>query len=153
MRILLAVDGSRFSDAAVEEIAGRPWPDKTEVDVLSVYEPPAFPTTENWVLPQNYYEELEKAGQQQAHEAIDRAIERLRAAKTDLRINSEVVRGYPAEVILDRANRWGTNLIVVGSHGYSGLKRFLLGSVSQNVSSHAKCSVEIVRTHDAMESE
>ena len=145
MKILLAVDGSQFSDAAVEEVAGRPWPEASEVDVLSVYEPPASPTTETWALPQRYYEEMEEASQQLFREAANRAVERLQAAHSKLQINSEIARGYPAEVILDRANRWGTDLIVVGSHGYSGLKRFLLGSVSQNVSLHARCSVEIVR--------
>jgi nucleotide-binding universal stress UspA family protein len=152
MRILLAVDGSKFSDAAVEEVARRPWPDGSELEIVSVYEPPALPTTETWVLPQHYYEEMEKASQEQAREAINQAIERLRAAQSNLRINSEIARGYPADVILDRANRWPADLIVVGSHGYSGLKRFLLGSVSQNVSSHAKCSVEIVRAKDTTES-
>lgn len=152
MKILLAVDGSKFSDAAVEEVARRPWPDGSELEIVSVYEPPALPTTEAWVLPQHYYEEMEKASQEQAREAINQVIERLRAAQSNLRINSEIARGYPADVILDRANRWGADLIVVGSHGYSGLKRFLLGSVSQNVSSHAKCSVEIVRAKDTTES-
>jgi nucleotide-binding universal stress UspA family protein len=145
MKILLAIDGSEFSDAAVEEVAVRPWPKGSAADVLTVYEPPALPATESWVLPQHYYEDMEKASQEQARAAITKAIERLRGGTTDLTINSEITRGYPADVILDRANRWGTDLIVVGSHGYSGLKRFLLGSVSQNVSSHAHCSVEIVR--------
>lgn len=152
MKILLAVDGSKFSDAAVDEVARRPWPDGSELDIVSVYEPPALPITETFVLPQQYYEEMEKASQEQARDAINKAIERLRAAQSNLRINSEIARGYPADVILDRANRWGADLIVAGSHGYSGLKRFLLGSVSQNVSSHAKCSVEIVRAKDTTES-
>jgi nucleotide-binding universal stress UspA family protein len=45
------------------------------------------------------------------------------------------------------------DLIVVGSHGYRGFKRFLLGSVSQAVASHAKCSVEIVRCRQVNEDE
>ena len=49
------------------------------------------------------------------------------------------------EIILDEAERWGADLIVVGSHGRRGLKRLWLGSVSQAVVSQAKCSVEIVR--------
>lgn len=145
MKLLLAVDGSEFSDAAVQEVAARPWPRGSEVDILAVYEPPSMPTTETFVLPQHYYEEMEKGSKDQARNAIDKAIKRLQAPNPDLKIKSEIARGNPADVILERASRWGTNLIVVGSHGYSGLKRFLLGSVSQNVSSHAKCSVEIVR--------
>ena len=106
MKILLAVDGSEFSDAAVDEVARRPWPDGSELDIISVYEPPALPITETFVLPQSYYEEMEKAGQEQARDAINKAIERLRAAQSNLRINSEIARGYPADVVLDRANRW-----------------------------------------------
>lgn len=145
MRILLAIDGSEYSDAAVAQVAAMPWPEATEIDVLSVYEPPALPATESWVLPQNYYDEMEKASQMQASEAVGKAVALLGEGQTQVRVNSEVTRGYPSDVILDRAQRWESDLIVVGSHGYSGLKRFLLGSVSQNVSSHAKCSVEIVR--------
>ena len=153
MKILLAIDGSEFSDAAVEEVAARPWPDGSEADILAVYEPPAMPVTETWVLPQNYYDEMEKASQEQARDATNKAIERLRKAQSNLQINNEIARGYPAEVILDRANRWGTDLIVVGSHGYSGLKRFLLGSVSMNVASHANCSVEIVRARSTSQAQ
>ncbi len=152
MRILLAIDGSEFSDAAVEQVASRPWPEASQTDILAVYEPPALPTTDAWVLPQNYYDEMEKASQEQAGECVKRAVERLRAGPTGLQINTEIARGYPADVILDRAKRWGTDLIVVGSHGYSGLKRFLLGSVSLNVASHAHCSVEIVRMRETDES-
>lgn len=148
MKILLAVDGSEFSDAAVDEVARRPWPEATEIDVLAVYEPPALPATETWVLPQNYYNEMEKASQEEVRDATNNAVERLGKAHSKLQINSETARGYPAEVILDRANRMETDLIVVGSHGYSGLRRFLLGSVSLNVASHASCSVEIVRVKE-----
>ena len=52
-------------------------------------------------------------------------------------------------MILDEAQRWGADLIVVGSHGYRAWERFLLGSVSQMVVSHAKCSVEVVRCPEA----
>jgi nucleotide-binding universal stress UspA family protein len=53
--------------------------------------------------------------------------------------------GHPKEVILDEAEKWDADLIVVGSHGYRGWQRFLLGSVSQAIASHAPCSVQIVR--------
>jgi nucleotide-binding universal stress UspA family protein len=51
----------------------------------------------------------------------------------------------PKEIILQNAEEWGADLIVCGSHGRRGLSRFLLGSVSEAVASHAKCSVEIIR--------
>ena len=151
MKILLAVDGSTFSDAAADQVASRPWPENSEVIVTSVYEPPVVPAVESWVPPQQYFEEREKADQEEARNAVNRAVDRLRSAHTMLTIRSEIVRGHPADVILDRASQWNVDLIVMGSHGYTGLKRFLLGSVSQRVSLHAKCSVEIVRAHDTRE--
>ena len=69
----------------------------------------------------------------------------LRDVGGEFEITTETVEGSPKRVILDEAERWDAELIVVGSHGRRGLQRFLLGSVSQAVALHAPCSVEIVR--------
>ena len=55
-------------------------------------------------------------------------------------------KGNPAEAILDVAEEQGADLIVVGSKGMQGSRRFLLGSVPDKISHHAPCSVLIVRT-------
>lgn len=147
MKILLAVDGSVFSDAAVEEIAQKPWPPQTEVKVISVVEPPLLPIFETWVPPDSYFDELESAAKSQARAAVDKAAARLGEQQGDgLVISTEILAGHPKYSITDEADEWGADLIVVGSHGYRGLTRLWLGSVSQTVASHAKCSVEIVRS-------
>ena len=145
MRILLAIDGSSFSDAAVQEVATRPWPAESEVRIISVVEPPLLPTVESWVPPDNYIEALEKAGEDQARAVVSKAADRITNDQRELRITTEIVKGHPKHSIIDAAEAWEADLIVVGSHGYRGLTRLWLGSVSQAVASHAKCSVEIVR--------
>jgi nucleotide-binding universal stress UspA family protein len=60
-------------------------------------------------------------------------------------ISSTVVVDSPRDAIVEEAERRGADLIVVGSHGYRGPERALLGSVSQAVATQAKCSVEIAR--------
>lgn len=61
-----------------------------------------------------------------------------------------VVReGDPRSAIVDEAKEWGADLIVVGSHGRTGLTRWLLGSVAQAVVGHAPCSVEVIRERDS----
>ncbi|HLG17872.1 MAG TPA: universal stress protein [Blastocatellia bacterium] len=145
MKILVAVDGSSFSDATVNEVARRPWPAGSEVRIISVIEPPLIPTVETWALPDNYYDEMEKAAEDQARGIVGKAADRFHAEQPALPVATELIRGYPKHAILDEAESWGADLIVVGSHGYSGFTRLLLGSVSQAVASHAKCSVEIVR--------
>jgi nucleotide-binding universal stress UspA family protein len=153
MKILLAVDGSSCSDAAVNEVAARPWPAGTEVRVISAVELPFVPTTETWALPESYYSQLEEAGREQARAAVNRAVEKLRASAsartTPLEITTYIVDGSAREVILSEAESWNADLIVVGSHGRRGLQRFLLGSVSNAIAAHAPCSVEIVRCREA----
>jgi nucleotide-binding universal stress UspA family protein len=146
MRILLAVDGSRCSDAAVEEIGRRPWPEGSSIKVLTAYELPTAPTPEAWAIPPNYFEEMDVALRKQAQDIVERALQKLKSKfGTSVSLDGSVVPGPPRTIILDEAENWGAELIVVGSHGYRAWQRFLLGSVSQSVVSHAKCSVEVVR--------
>ena len=153
MKILLAVDGSPCSDRAVEEIGRRPWPEGSMVRVLTAFELPLPPTPEGWALPPNYIDELDEAARKQAQFIVGRTVETLRTklGKT-ITIDGQFLPGAPRTVILDAAESWGADLIVVGSHGYGRWERFLLGSVSQSVVSHAKCSVEVVRCQQANQS-
>lgn len=143
MKILLAVDGSECSDTAAEEMAKRPWPSESEVEVFCAIEPASLPATETWVLPSDYYERIENAAEAQARSAVDKTATRLRDRVSQ--VITRVVRGYPKDAILDEAERWGADLIIMGSHGYRGFKKWWLGSVSHAVAMQAKCSVEIVR--------
>jgi nucleotide-binding universal stress UspA family protein len=114
--------------------------------VVSVIEPLLLPTVETWVPPENYIEALEQASEDQARSIVDRAAARVREDQGDkLLVSTEIVKGHPKHAIIDAAEAFGADLIVVGSHGYRGLTKLWLGSVSQAVASHAKCSVEIVR--------
>jgi nucleotide-binding universal stress UspA family protein len=146
MKILLAFDGSSFSGAAVEEVAKRSWPEGSEVRIVSVIDPPFFPTLETWVPPDQYIEALEKAAEDQAQSILRKAASRIQNAQGEnLRVTQEILTGPPKHVILSDAESWNADLIVVGSHGYRELTRLWLGSVSQAIAAHAKCSVEIVR--------
>ena len=145
MRILVPVDGSSFSNAAVSEVAARPWPAASEVKVVTVFQVPVTPTPEVWAISGEYFEALERMAREQAQSVVDAAVARL-ASTVDKSVTvvGEVLAGPPREAILDEADRWNADLIVMGSHGYGAWHRFLLGSVSQAVVSHAKCSVEVV---------
>jgi nucleotide-binding universal stress UspA family protein len=68
------------------------------------------------------------------------------AKKEGVEVQTHPVEGDPAEAILNVAEQSGADLIVVGNKGMTGARRFLLGSVPNNVSHHAPCSVIIVRT-------
>lgn len=146
MKVLLAVDGSPCSDAAIDEVAERPWPEDTTIRILSAFEMPLPPTPEAWALPPEYLDEIEAAGRENARRIVEVAREKLVAkVKKSVAIETKYVVGPAKTVILEEGDTWDPDLIVMGSHGYSAWQRFLLGSVSQGVVSHAKCSVEIAR--------
>ena len=58
---------------------------------------------------------------------------------------ADVVRGDPDDAIVEYAREHGADLIVMGSHGHTGLRHLLMGSVAEHVLRHAPCPVLIVR--------
>jgi nucleotide-binding universal stress UspA family protein len=140
MKILLAIDDSKFSEAAAKSVTEQFRPQDTEVRVVHVVEPVGI--SEPPQMSPGYYPELE--GQlPQAREVVDRAAKHLSSA--GFRVTTSVATGDAKSIILDDAVDWHADLIVLGSHGRKGLGRFFLGSVSEAVARHASCSVQIVR--------
>lgn len=153
MKVLVAIDGSACSEAAVSEVAARPWPADSQFRILSAYELPLMPGPEAWAISPDYCDRLTDAVREHAQTVTQSAHAKLTEAFGDsFAVTSEIMAGSPRSAILERAEAWGADLIVVGSHGYRAWERFLLGSVSQAVVSHANCSVEVVRCKGAQES-
>ena len=144
MKILIAIDGSDFSQAALQSVIARPWPPHTVVKVLHVVEPPSLLMGREMAGPDPEFEAVWNALRDQAKDLVAKAAEKVRAA--GLNVSTALVEGDPKSQIIDVANEWHAAMIVLGSHGRTGLGRFLMGSVSQDVVRHAHCSVEIVRT-------
>lgn len=148
-RILLATDGSAHSEAAVDEVAGQPHAAGSAVHVISVIGPAYFPTPPYpfGVLDMSLDVQMGNDARQMAQAAVEKAEEMLRANEhaRGLDITTAVISGSPKHAILEEAEAFGADLIVVGAQGHGMFDRFLLGSVSQAVALHARCSVEIVR--------
>ena len=91
--------------------------------------------------------EIEEDRKVQATDLVNRVAKELQDA--GFQASKTVDFGDAKTIIIDNATHWGADLIVMGSHGWKGLNRFLLGSVSDAVARHAPCSVEIVRVPSA----
>src|ERR1051325_4870645 len=142
MKIILATDGSPCSDTAVNELARMPLPADTQVRVISVVEPPAPLVAEPYMGVVGYFEEVERVSRQHALEVVEQAAARLRASQgSSVQVSTDVIKGSPKRAIVEEADEWTADLVVVGSHGYKSWERMLLGSVSQAVAAHARCSV------------
>jgi nucleotide-binding universal stress UspA family protein len=152
MKILLAVDGSSCSRLAVAEVASRPWPAGSYIRIVSAFQVPVSPSPEGWGLSSENYEQMERAVREQAQAIVNETEQKLRGTvDQSISLESALLPGAPGSAIIEESERWQADLIVVGSHGYSALTRFLLGSVSQAVVAHAKCSVEVVRCKHSKE--
>jgi nucleotide-binding universal stress UspA family protein len=150
MKILLAIDDSKFSEAALEMVMKQNRPEDTEVRVLHIAEPfttlfPAVNAGAGYYPPE--WDRFQKELSEHARELVERAADKLR--KASFQADTLFREGAARPEIVDAAKEWRADLIVLGAHGRSGLERLLLGSVSDFVARHAKCSVEIVRLPSA----
>jgi nucleotide-binding universal stress UspA family protein len=149
MKILIATDGSDFSRAAVEKACDLAASmNDVSFKVVSVYEPAVPMASEPFAISAEYYQQLDNFAKEKADEAAKTAIEliRNRFPEGTSKVSSLVELGRPAQIIVDAAERWGADLIIVGSHGHGFWGRLALGSVSDAVLHHAPCSVLVVRS-------
>ena len=148
MKIVLAIDGSDFSKEAVNELVKMPLPDDSEISIINVYEHPAMSTPELMTMGgslNNYFEEFISGAQKIGNKIVSEASNVLKSKNEEFIITTSVVSGLPKSAILEKAESFDADLIVVGSQGQGAFSRFLLGSVSQYLATHAKCSVMIVK--------
>ena len=140
MNILVAVDDSQFTPDVLKAVAIQFRPENTQVRVLHVLQP--ITTTPPPQMDANYAPELEEQ-RKRGRRLIEDCGDELRKAGFSVTIHLEV--GDIRERIIDSAEEWPADLIMIGSHGRDTVMRFLLGSVAESVARHAKCSVQIVR--------
>jgi len=145
MKILIAFDGSASAQAAVDEVAGRPWPNGTEVRLVTVLERPMpLPPPNGIEVYAPLMEKMRVSLREEAYQRIQRVMKQL-ATRKELTTSYEMRDGSVKEALLDAVREWDADLVMVGSRGVSGLARLLLGSVSQALANHAPCNVEIVK--------
>jgi nucleotide-binding universal stress UspA family protein len=147
MRLLLAVDGSACSEAAVQAVVDRFRPQDTQVKVLHAVEwlkdmPFSFQFAQG---PTAAYDVTESRNQSfdRARQLVERVAAQLEFKGFQTSVSTP--DADPRHAILDCAREWPADIIVVGSHGRRGIDRLLMGSVAEAVVRHAPCSVEIVR--------
>jgi nucleotide-binding universal stress UspA family protein len=143
--VLLAIDESKFSEQAARAVLAQLRRTGTEVRVLNVVEPiSSYVSADLFPHLVSHSAQIEKDRHKQAKELVQRVARRLR--KAGFKASEVVEDGDPKTKIVAHAAQWRADLIVLGSLGLKGLDRLLMGSVSAAVSSHAGCSVEIVRS-------
>ena len=142
LRLLVGIDGSSHSKAAVEAIAQRRWPEGTQVHLLAVVDT---------VMALGDQDEREvkwlEVGDEDKWDDVRALFEPEAERLSATGLNAEVVirSGHPTQVLLDEADSWSAHCVFAGAKGVRGIERLLLGSVSAALAARAHCSVEVVR--------
>jgi nucleotide-binding universal stress UspA family protein len=144
LRIVVAVDGSSDSQAAVAAVAERAWSGSTEFHVITVIDP-KLQTAMAW--PALYADQWLQQNDANADEWVCRMIEhsaqKLREAGHA--VETHVFNGDAKQMVLQHAERWEADGIFLGARGLHHGDRLFLGSFASAVAARAHCSVEIVR--------
>jgi len=143
MKVLIGVDDSEHAKTTLEFVRKVTWPKDTSMTVVSTvqlpiggYPNPYAPAGVDVVI---WLEELTKL-----HESlVSRGAKTL--ADAGIKAHTRVLQGDPRETLIEEAQKERADLIVVGSHGRSGIEKALLGGVASHVVAHASCSVLVVR--------
>jgi len=144
MKILVAIDGTSCSEPVLRELTERAWPEGSEVRILSIVHPrPWF--HDPFGVGAAIYVQSRLAEESPAARDLEQVAERVHQRAADLKVSTAMPGGSPGARIVEEAERWGADLVLVGTHGYNLAERLLHGSVSREVAAHAPCSVEIVR--------
>ena len=145
VRIVIGVDGSDASAAAVREVASRKWPPGSEVRIIAVTDPLSPGLIGNLIPPiRDFVNESNQEDWDWLKKLLHRSFEEFKS--TELRVSTVIKEGDPRRDLVEAAEAWDADCIFVGSIGFNNrFERFVLGSVSATVAARAHCSVEVVR--------
>jgi nucleotide-binding universal stress UspA family protein len=148
MRALIAYDGSKGAEQTGSLAIATPWPSRTSVRVVAVMEPSTALVPGPPISAARLVTSPEVEGQilDYLQDEVARLVERLEAA--GLEAAGQVLRGRPANVLVEEAGTYEADLVLVGSRGHGPIASLVLGSVSAEVVDHAPCPVLVARgTH------
>ena len=143
MKIIMGVDESPHANAAVEFVKKMQWPKDTRIMVLSAVPPMAMAYAEAYVPAPAYLADFNDDLVKWHEESAANAERILRGA--GLQTEAKVLQGDPRDLLVELARNEKADLVVVGSHGRTGMAKLIMGSVASHVVTHAPCSVLVVK--------
>lgn len=140
--IVVATDGSPYSTAAASEAIGIAKKNNSKLTVIAVVPAElATPTDVDFAATQR---ELLAEKEMQVAEKNAKAVKEA-AVKEGVAVQAFVMTGKPADAIIETAKEKGADLIIVGSHGRTGIERLLMGSVAERVIVMSSCAVLVAK--------
>jgi nucleotide-binding universal stress UspA family protein len=141
-QIVVGVDGSPASRKALEWAGEEAVRHGSELVVLTAYLAPPPPPSSGTISPHEATSAIEAASET-AKQLLMEAIRDVLGEDPPVLVQPRVKEGNAAKLLIDLSE--DADVLVVGTRGHGGFAGLLIGSVSQNVAAHAKCTVVVVR--------
>ena len=148
VRIIVGIDGSTDSQAALNAVVDRSWPKGSEVRLVAALDTVLCLSPASEESPDmKWFEVSDENDLMSLRQTLEPLAEKLR--NVGLTASLELKKGDPKQILIEEAESWQADSIFVGAKGMRGIERLLLGSVSAAVAARAHCSVEVVRPKQA----
>ncbi len=131
-KLLVAIDASKYASEVIEQVQKRNWSKDTQILLITVLEEDRI-----WEAASQYMH--------QCQIILETHAKRLQEHLPHCKIRHECMEGKPAEKIVESAAEWQADLLIIGSHGDTGVRAAHVGSVAANVVNIAPCSVEVIK--------
>ena len=145
MKVLIAIDDSPYSSQVIESVISRRWPINAEFKILTVLEPISSFNGCSTAECSKSLSSIDKQRRQAAERLGEKVRQKFESAMPATNVHCDIRAGLPRAEIINAAVDWSADKIIVGAHGRDVCPRYLIGSVSRAVATHAPCSVEIIR--------
>jgi universal stress protein A len=143
-KILVPTDFSEHSDRALAQALDIAKYSKAKLDLLHVVHEEVHRCAADYCIPDNMLQQMQTGMMAAAKEGLDKQLARFPQAK-DVEVETNVRKGFPAEEIVKEQQEKGADLIVIAPLGRTGIARYLVGSVTNNVVKEAKCPVLVAK--------
>ncbi len=143
---MVPLDGSQTAECVIPHIEAVTRNSSTEVELVSVVEPVDLPTRGKIALSEDDLKSINADAKQEAHKYLTHIIQRL--GRADIQARSVVLTGKPAESLVDYASNNDIDLIIMATHGRSGITRWFFGSIAEKLMRTVEIPILLVKAGD-----
>ena len=144
-RILVPLDGSQIAECVIPHIEAIAHDSSAEVELISVIEPFDIPTRGKIALSEDDLKSIDAEAKQEAHTYLKNVANRLGGAK--VKAHSVVITGKPAESLIDYAVNNDIDLIIMATHGRSGITKWFFGSIAEKLMRAVEIPILLIKAN------
>lgn len=143
-KILVPLDGSPLAECVIPHIEAIAIPEAATVELISIVEPVEIPTRGKIAISDEDLKEINNSVKKEMHKYLDGIVERLK--RSDIKAHHVILFGKPAESLIEYVNDNHIDLVIMATHGRSGITRWFWGSIAEKVLRAVTAPILLIKT-------